>query len=568
MEKLCLSKTGVKTAVYMKYNSSKSLSDAKYKKTHIVPKSQEYIHLQEGSGGLCIAEMDIRRSELHGKQLADFCQSVAQLVLKQEDPDLDTARSYIQTAIEHHIYHDTLAIDHRLLAQVEFLAGNFREARNAIEFAIIFYKESGNKAASLAVSYQLCAEIEFGAGNLPEAREAIGRAIAINEEKNNIRSVAVENELLAAIEIQAGNLPKASSAIENAIIIHQQTNNQASLAADYHQFAQIAFQRGNFVEARRTIKNAIDIDFQNNNHASRAIGYRLLAQIALQEGDLYDASNAINACINIHMRTNNQNCLAVDLQLCTKIACQEGRLSDAEIAIRRAIAIHANDRASLTSDYETLAQITAERKQFAEAEGYMDKAVEGIDTKDSLYKSSFYNLYHAILIRRIQDVSSCSEHDYKKLRWVTNAALKHASDICSENKPSAVLTYIVAVRHYAKTARLIAYYEPNGQEIMHKAMQLCNETLEKYSLQAKHMQYQHLQHEKERLDNSTTGSCQQNDSVIDTIGEDIDVSSAISLYTTSTVAQQHHRPHSDRSHSNLLSQWVSKAKFTMTGGRS
>lgn len=307
-----------------------------------------------------IGQVDGAAPFLADKDKARLCQEAAELLLREKAPDFSTARGYINLAIRNRIHAGSLAVDYRVLADIERRAGNLDEARHAVRRSITYGQEKKSEAM-VAMSYKVLAEIEHDGGNYDAAREAIEYTIACDSHSKHQRAQSGNYRLLAQIELGAGNPDAAREAIQRTIAIHEKEENTRSLATDYRILTHIELLAGNIDKARESTKNAIVLHRRHNNGDSLAIEHIELCRVELLAGNPDEARKALNFTIT-HNKGNTKVALTSEARiydLLSQVKYQADNIEEAKEAIYQAIALNTNLRneTSLAANHQFLARI-------------------------------------------------------------------------------------------------------------------------------------------------------------------------------------------------------------------
>jgi tetratricopeptide (TPR) repeat protein len=265
--------------------------------------------------------------------------------------------------------------------------GQFREAKQLLEWAIAQDERREDKQSRLATTSSNLAMIEQDLGQLEEARRLARRALAIFERvlDEGHPKLATSYSNLAQIEQDLGQLEEARRLMRKALAIEEKAfaADHPSLATSYNNLAQIEKDLGQLEEARRLMRKTLAIFERvlDEGHPALATSYNNLALIERDLGRLRPARELMQQATQIREAVYDEDhpTLAVSYNNLAVIEHDLRHLGPARELLQQAIqideAVYDEDHPELAARYHNLANLEKDLGRLEPARELMQRAI-------------------------------------------------------------------------------------------------------------------------------------------------------------------------------------------------
>ena len=286
------------------------------------------------------------------------------------------------------LYRELIRMNEELLGQEEhpeplgwigqacMTTGNYAEAQEKLERALIMYQASRDHAAEAAIWHNL-ASVDMYVGNYPAARDKFQRALTMHQTVNDRAGEAAAWDSLANIDLNLADYRAAHDKFQRALTMRQDVGDRAGEAVTRHNLASIDIYLGDYPAARDQFGRSLAIAQDIGDRAGEATTWHQLATIDLLLGEYSASQEKFGHSLVIKQDIGDRAGEAATWHQLATIDLNLGDYPNARNKFQRSLAIKQDigDRAGKAATWHQLATIDLRIGDYPNARDKLERAL-------------------------------------------------------------------------------------------------------------------------------------------------------------------------------------------------
>jgi len=216
--------------------------------------------------------------------------------------------------------------------------GDYAEAREAYQKALLFFQQDGDQRNIAVVLHQLGVVAHLQSDH-QEAKNFYNQSLQTFRDLGARSEQAAVLHQLGMVAQDEGDYREAKDLYDQSLETARNLGDQAGIAKSLHNLGVIAYFQGDYQEARKLYDQSLKIKRNLRDQAGIASSLHQLGIIAQEQGDYQEARNLYHQSLEIKRILGDQRGIAASLHQLGRLAEESGQVEKAAQLYREALSI-------------------------------------------------------------------------------------------------------------------------------------------------------------------------------------------------------------------------------------